>query len=58
MLMNLIGRRPEKGCAGDAQQELYVIYRPEFSSERAPHINKSVTVALTMRHPSIRKSWH
>jgi hypothetical protein len=39
MLMSPMGLRPEKGCAGDAQQQLKN-YRPDFSSERAPQIYK------------------
>jgi hypothetical protein len=42
MLMRPVGLRSEKGCAGDAQQKQN--YRPDFSSERAPHINKPATV--------------
>jgi hypothetical protein len=43
MLMSPVGLRYEKGCAGDALQKL-IKYRPDFSSERAPHINKPETV--------------
>jgi hypothetical protein len=43
MLMSTVGLRPEKGCAGDALQKTEK-YRPVFSSERAPHINKPETV--------------
>jgi hypothetical protein len=63
-----VGLKPEKGCAGDAQQNLKTTdptsrqrgrptstnlqlsktnsenYRPDFSSERPPHINKPTTV--------------
>jgi hypothetical protein len=39
MLMSPVGLRYEKGCAGDARQ-----YRPVFSSERAPHVNKPESV--------------
>jgi hypothetical protein len=43
MLMSPVGLRPEKDCAGDAQQQLKTT-DPELSSERAPHINKPVAV--------------
>jgi hypothetical protein len=41
--MTPVGLRPEKGCAGDAQQKTEN-YRPDFWSERASHINKPATV--------------
>jgi hypothetical protein len=41
MLMSPMGLRPEKDCAGEAQQ--HENYRPDISSERVPHINKPVT---------------
>jgi hypothetical protein len=41
--MSSLGHRPEKGWAGDAQKKTEN-YIPDFSSERAPNINKSVTV--------------
>jgi hypothetical protein len=40
MLRSLVGLRPEKDCAGEAQQQMK--NRPNLSSERAPHINKPV----------------
>jgi hypothetical protein len=43
MLMNPVGLRPEKGCAGDTQQKAEN-YRPGSSSGRAPHVNNPVTV--------------
>jgi hypothetical protein len=43
MLMRLVGLGLEKGCAGDAPAKTEK-YRPDFSSERAPHIPKYVTV--------------
>jgi hypothetical protein len=43
MLMGSVGLRPEKGCVGDAQQKKKNP-RLDFSSEREPHITKSVTV--------------
>jgi hypothetical protein len=39
-----VGLRTEKRCAGDVQQKNPENYRPDFSSERAPHVTKSVTV--------------
>jgi hypothetical protein len=44
MLMSPVGLRSEKGCAGDARKKLKTTDRPDFSSERAPHINKPATV--------------
>jgi hypothetical protein len=38
--MSPVGLRPEKGCA-DVVRQKNENYRPDFSSERAPHINKS-----------------
>jgi hypothetical protein len=43
MLMSPVGLRSEKGCVGDALQKTEK-YRPDFSSERASHINKPETV--------------
>jgi hypothetical protein len=44
--MSPVGLRPEKSCTGDVQQgkTKNKNYRPDFSSERVPHITKSVTV--------------
>jgi hypothetical protein len=42
MLESPVGLKSEKDCADDAQQTEN--YRPDFSSERAPHINKPGTV--------------
>jgi hypothetical protein len=48
MFMNPVKLGPEKGCVGDVQpkkkQKENENYRPDFSSERAPHVTKSVTV--------------
>jgi hypothetical protein len=41
--MSPLELRSEKFCAGDAQQKIEK-YKPDFSSERAPHINKTETV--------------
>jgi hypothetical protein len=41
MLMSPVGLRSEKGWRCPAKTEKY---RPDFSSERAPHINKTETV--------------
>jgi hypothetical protein len=43
MLMSPVGLGSEKGCAGDARQKTEK-YRPDFSSERAPHIDKPETI--------------
>jgi hypothetical protein len=43
MLMSPVGLRTEKGCAGEVQQKTEN-YSPDFLSESAPHITKSVTV--------------
>jgi hypothetical protein len=43
MLMSLVGLRSEKGCSGDALQKTEH-YRPDFLSEKVPHINKPATV--------------
>jgi hypothetical protein len=43
MLMSPVGLRSEKGCAGDARKKTEK-YRPDFSSERALHINKPESV--------------
>jgi hypothetical protein len=43
MLMSPVGLRPEENFAGDAQLQLKTT-DPDLSSERAPHINKPVTV--------------
>jgi hypothetical protein len=43
MLMGPVELRPEEGCASDGQQKLKTT-DPDFSSERATHINKSATV--------------
>jgi hypothetical protein len=42
MLMRPVGLRSEKDYAGDDPVKTEN-YRPDFSSQRAPHINKSVT---------------
>jgi hypothetical protein len=44
MLMSPVGFRTKKGCSGVVQGEEIEHYRPSFSSERAPHITKSVTL--------------
>jgi hypothetical protein len=44
MFTSPVGLRTEKGCDGDAQKKKIENFRPDFSSETAPHINKSVTV--------------
>jgi hypothetical protein len=41
--INPVGLRPEKISAGDVQQKKIENYTLDFSSERAPHITKSVT---------------
>jgi hypothetical protein len=45
--MSPVGLRKEKGCASDLQQKKkkkdIENYRRDFSSERTPHITKSVT---------------
>jgi hypothetical protein len=43
VLISLVELRPEKGCAGNVQQK-NENYIPDFSSERASHISKSVSV--------------
>jgi hypothetical protein len=43
MLISPVGLRSEKGCAGDAQKNIEN-YRPDFSSERALHMNKPATI--------------
>jgi hypothetical protein len=43
MLMRPVGLRSENVCAGDAQEKPEN-YRPDFSLERAPNINKPETV--------------
>jgi hypothetical protein len=43
MLMSPVGLRYENGCAGYAPVKTEK-HRPDFSSERAPHINKPETV--------------
>jgi hypothetical protein len=45
--MSPVGLRSERGCAGDAKQKLKK-YRPDFSSERAPHTNKPEAVKERM----------
>jgi hypothetical protein len=40
------GLGPEKDCAGKGQQH---IKRPDLSSERAPHKNKTVTVTQVIK---------
>jgi hypothetical protein len=39
--MSPAGLRPKKDCAAEETTDNY---RPDFSSERAPHINKPVSV--------------
>jgi hypothetical protein len=43
MAMSPVGLRLKKDSAGEAQQQLKT-YRPDLSSKKAPHINKSATV--------------
>jgi hypothetical protein len=43
MFMSLLELRPEKNCSGEAQQQLKTTGRA-LSSEKAPYINKPVTV--------------
>jgi hypothetical protein len=38
------GLEPEKDCAGKEGPAAYTKARPDLSSERAPHKNKTVTV--------------
>jgi hypothetical protein len=42
MPMSPVELRSERDCTVDARQKTEN-YRPDFSSERAPHMNKSVT---------------
>jgi hypothetical protein len=43
MLKSSLQLRLKKSCAGDVQEKTEN-YRSDFSSERAPHINKPITV--------------
>jgi hypothetical protein len=42
-MLSPVGLKSEKGFDGDARQKTEN-YKPGFSSERAPHINKPITV--------------
>jgi hypothetical protein len=55
MQMSPMGLRSEKGCAGDARQKTEK-YRPDFSSDRAPHINKPETVKKNTQREN-GKNW-
>jgi hypothetical protein len=48
MLVSATRLAPEKGCAGGAQQKAQH-FRTDFSSERAPHNNKPVTVEKQLK---------
>jgi hypothetical protein len=48
MVSNSKGLGPEKDCAGKDQQHIKKD-RPDLSSERAPHKNKTVTVTQVIK---------
>jgi hypothetical protein len=48
MVSSAKGLGPEKDCAGKGQQHV-TKDRPDLSSERAPHKNKTVTVTQVIK---------